>query len=367
MQWAHLLMGLGKDAKNEATETPTMGVAESALERKLPLEEGLEHLKAGRLDHAVVALRIALQREPGRFAAVRGLATAFVMSDDARSARLLLDSYTTDHPMSAEGWRLAAQLEWKLNQRPRAVEILYAGLKRLPHSGILHRQLAVFLAADGHLADASKHAEQAPAAEGGLQIEKYIEAAASPESTSGKKLLRETPRAQDANDHDWLDQIAADPVLLKAILSPIAGDEGALPENTRQMLRNIEWKLGRLLEAQPDHADRQLLLARVQARLDAIPAAMLSLQRALRVNPRLIEAHRLKAQLHARIGEVDQAIGVLEGLLAQGILWPDVHYELADLERQRGRAAEARNHLYSAIRLNPRFDEAHALLERCAA
>ena len=52
-----------------------------------------------------------------------------------KSARKVLDKFTAEHPMSEEGWRLAAQLEWKLNDRPRGMEILYAGLKRLPVSG----------------------------------------------------------------------------------------------------------------------------------------------------------------------------------------------------------------------------------------
>src|SRR4051812_16031318 len=121
MGWQHLLKAVSKQPKNDAemdhAASKTAAPTDRPEPRKLPLEEGLDHLRAGRFDHAVVALRIALQRGPGRFAAVRGLATAFVLSDDAKAARLLLDTYTTDQPMSAEGWRLAAQLEWKLNQR----------------------------------------------------------------------------------------------------------------------------------------------------------------------------------------------------------------------------------------------------------
>jgi tetratricopeptide (TPR) repeat protein len=94
---------------------------------------------------------------------------------------------------------------------------------------------------------------------------------------------------------------------------------------------------------------------------------MLSLQRALRANPDLVEAHRLKSQLHARIGEVDQAIAILQDLLKRGFVWPDIHFEMAELERQRGRAPEARSHLYTAIRLNPDFEAARGLLERMAA
>jgi predicted Zn-dependent protease len=330
--------------------------------KRLPLEEGLAHLRASRFDHAIVALRLALQREPGRFAAIRGLATAYLLSGEPKLARRAMENFTAGHPMSAEGWRLAAQLEWKLNYRARAVEILYAGLKRLPLSQVLHRQLAVFLAAEGKLAEAAMHVgDQADS--GG--VADYLAAAGG---VSGKMpaptAASKTPAAAGA-DPDWLDQIAQDPILLQAILLPLSAK---LSDEARQMLQGIEWKLARLLEAQPNHADRQLLLARLQARLDAIPAAMLSLQRALRANPSLVEAHRLKSRLHARIGEIDQAIAILQDLLNRGFAsWPDIHYEMAELERQRGRTGEARSHLYTAIRLNPDFEAARDLLERMAA
>ena len=101
MGWQHLLKRAAKPPKNDAEmDTATIaGESNSTAQtvdeqQKLPLEEGLDHLRAARFDHAVVALRIALQREPGRFAAVRGLATAYLLSDDAAyvtSATLLVD------------------------------------------------------------------------------------------------------------------------------------------------------------------------------------------------------------------------------------------------------------------------------------
>jgi tetratricopeptide (TPR) repeat protein len=344
-------------SKSDVAVAPAAAAAAPATKR-LPLEEGLEHLKLGRYDHAIVALRLALQREPGRFAAVRGLATAYLLGGEPKAARRVLETFTAEHPMAGEGWRLAAQLEWKLSYRTRAVEILYAGLKRLPLSQMLHRQLAVFLAAEGKTAEAAQHVGS-----GGSKVAEYVaaangEVAALPEPAP-MKLAPVT-----SCDHDWLDQIAEDPVLLNAILAPLST---ALTDQSRQMLQAIEWKLARLLEAQPNHADRQLLLARLQARLDMVPAAMLSLQRAMRANPNLAAVHRLKSELHARIGEVDQAIEILKDLLKRGLAWPDVHFEIAELERQRGRDAEARSHLYSAIRINPDFEQARDLLDRMAA
>jgi tetratricopeptide (TPR) repeat protein len=311
-----------------------------------PLEHGLALLRAQDYPQAVHALQAALRLEPGRFAAIRGLATAYLLDDRPGQARAVLERFTAEHPMAAEGWRLAAQLDWKLQDRPRSIEILRAGLKRLPHCRLLHRQLAVFLAADGKLQEAAEHQGAAPHAE---------------DHAAGMPVAPPPP------DRDWLDQIAADPVLLGAILTPLDAPALPLSDESQRMLEGIEVKLAGLLEVQPHHADRQLLLARLQAKLESLPAAMLSVQRALRANPQLVDAHRLKAELHGRMGETDQAIEVLRGLLKRGLSWPDLHYQIAALEQQRGRGADARSHLYSAVALNPRFDRARQLLERLAA
>lgn len=318
-------------------------------DKPLPLEVGLEHLRAHRYAAAITSLRAALRREPGRFVGVRGLATAYLLAGKSKLARKVLEKFTAEYPMSGDGWRLAAQLEWKLNHRSRAVEILHAGLKRLPHSQILHKQLAMFLALDGKFNEAADHAESAG------------------EPASEKLTPPAKAAAEARKDQDWLDQIAADPVLLSAILSPLSAEASPLTPETRHMLHNIERKLASLLEAQPHHADRQLLLAKLQARLDDIPSAMASLSRALQSSPNLIEAHRLMAQLHGRIGQTDRAIQILQSLLKRKLSWPDIHFEIAALEQQSGRAPEARSHLYSAIRINPKFEQARELLDRMAA
>ena len=362
MSLRKLFTGAAKPPKNPSLKKPAEKDPPAAL--PLPLEEGLDHLRAGRFDHAIVALRLALQREPGRFAAVRGLVTAYVQTDELKPARRVMERFTSDHPMAVEGWRLASQLEWKLGDRARAIELLYAGLKRLPHSQLLHRQLAVFLAAEGKLADAAAHVGELSRDETRGVMADYL-AAASGDCTNKDAVLRcAKPQAGEA-DQDWVDQIVTDPALLSAILTPLIPQDALLSAENREMLLRIEWKLGQLLEAQPNHSDRQLLLARVQARLDMIPAAILSLQHcALRSNPDLIEAHRLRAALHARIGEGEQAVAILRQLLKRGVSWPDIHFEIAAIEQQSGRSAEARSHLYSAIRLNPQFYQAREMLER---
>jgi tetratricopeptide (TPR) repeat protein len=292
----------------------------------------MAHLAAGRWSAAADALRVANQREPGRLAVVRALATACLYGGDDQGARRAVGQFVLDHPMCAEGWRLAAQLEWKLNQYDEAMAVLGRGLERLPNSAVLHRQTALFWGARGKLENSALHTERVGA---------------------GREIASADP--------DYLDRVAQDPKLLGSLLD-VAGADANL-----EMLREVERKLSALLQNQPHHADRQLVLARLQVRIDELPAAMLSVQRALRASPRFVEAHRLRATILGKLGEHEQAIEILKKLIRDGSNWADIHYQIAELQQARGRAEEARSHLYSAIRLNPEFQEAKQLLERWAA
>jgi predicted Zn-dependent protease len=315
-------------------------MASSALDNLFAeFDEGMRHLAARRWDEAIAALRAAVRREPGRLAVVRALATAHLQSGDGAAARRALADFTISYPMCAEGWRLAAQLEWKLNQYNAATAILSRGLEHLPNSQALHRQIALFWGARGKLARQNGEWESGRIGE-------------SEQGRIGEG---------EAGDSDWLDRVAQDSMLLASLID--------LPERSAdlEMLRAVEARLSRLLETQPDHPDLQLALARLRVKLGALPEAMLAVQRALTANPQYPQAQRLRAAILAKLGEYDAAIEILEGLIAQGAKWADIHYQLAELQRQRGRDEAARSHLYSAICLNPSFKEARQLLERWAA
>jgi tetratricopeptide (TPR) repeat protein len=332
---------------NQSKPSVDMRIPTPADCAKLPLEEGLEHLRACRFDRAIMSLRQAVHREPGRFAAVRGLVTAHVLSGEPRRARQILATFTTDYPMCLEGWRLAAQLEWKLNEPQRAVEILRTGLERLPAAADLRRQLAIFLSAEG------RHAEAA-ALTGEKKNVWVLNAVGGKQDESSSKM-----------DEDWFDQIAQDPMLINAVLT--STEQSTDDPATIQVLTAITAKVAALVQAQPRHADRHLLLARLQAALNDLPAALESVERAVALNANLREAHQFHASLLSRMGEPEQALEKLKAVSKRGTSWPDMLYQIAELEQKLGQPSEARSHLYSAIRLNPRFTRAHELLERCAA
>ncbi|HSI37262.1 MAG: tetratricopeptide repeat protein [Phycisphaerae bacterium] len=339
-----------------------MPMAESdTIQMTSEFDEGLAHLAAERWLEAVACLRKAVRREPGRLAVTRALATAYLSSGDEAAARRVVRTFTAEQPMCAEGWRLAAQLEWKLARRDDALALVARGLDHLPHSPILHRQAALCMGAVGQTAGSAKHAARASSA--ASRIEPWITAAAGGPGDAGDILQpRSGKPAGPALDPDFFDRLAQDAKSLEGLIN--------LPENGGadvEMLRAIEFRLARLVESQPHHADRQLLLAKLQHRIGAIPAAALSAQRAIRANPNFTQAHRLHATLLAQAGDVAGAIRVLEALVAKGIDWPDLHVQLAELHERQGGEADARSHLYSALRSNPGFGRARDMLERRAA
>ena len=289
------------------------------------LSQGLAQLRAGDFAGATELLRAALARDAGHLPTIRALAAAHLARRQPSAARNVIADYLSNHPMCPRGWVLAAQLEWKLARREDAVRLLRRGLDFLPHSDDLKRRLAAFLAAMGRSVQPIRAAGEQPAAP------------------------------------DYLDRVARDTRLLEGLINLPAGDDDT------PMLRAIESRLARLVESQPMHADRHLLLARLQLKIGDLPAATRSVHRALRANPNFNAAHRLRATLLARAGDHDQAVRALQALVAAGCQWPDLHVQIAQWQHATGKSDQARQHLYTALRINPHFHRAKALLGRCAA
>ena len=270
------------------------------------------------------SLRAALAKDPAHLPTVRALAAAHVAQNNPAAARQTLADYRTNHPMCARGWILAAQLEWKLAHRDQALRLLHRALDHLPHSPALKEQLAQYLALTN----------RAPA-------------------PASQPLPVTTP--------DYLDRVAQSTRLLEGLINLPATEEDT------PMLRAIESRLAKLLESQPLHADRHLLLAKLQLKIGDLAAATRSVHRALRANPSFTAAQRLRATCLARAGDHDQATRALQSLIAAGLHYPDLHLQVAQYHHTAGRNHEARQHCYSALRQNPHYQKAQTLLHRCAA
>ena len=323
------------------------------------VDRGLDDLKMCQTTDAIRSLREALRREPGRFAALRGLATAYVIEEDHSAARNAIADFLGHHPMCGDAWRLAALLEWKLNAREQAVQILRRGLSNLPESAMLLEQLAIFLGARGKVSEAPRISDvisnstrprvrEALAAAAGQGVD--VSAMFSP--------VGETP--VDQTSDDLLGRVARNSKLLDAVLVAPAG------KNDPAMLAQLAVRVQRVANEQPNHADQHVALARVLEKLDDVEGALAATDRALAANAGYLEAHRLQARLLAKAGQVEPALQTLQGLLDRGLNWPDIHYEIAQLQQSRGQSEHARSHLYTAMHLNPRYRKAQSLLRQCA-
>jgi tetratricopeptide (TPR) repeat protein len=248
--------------------------------------EGFACLARGDWAGAVRHLGGAVRRDPGRLPVVRGLATAFVCRGDLPAARRVLNDFTLAFPLEAEGWRLLGQLEWKAGRRQHAITALSDGLKRLPRSAVLRRQMDLFLGAAGELSKSARHATDVVA---GGSLGTYV-AAARGEPTADHELFRSTP-ARSGTDADWLDRVAQDPAVLEAVLQAEDARLGS------SHLRELAERLQKSLQEQPAHADRQLALGRLQLKVGDVAAARLSTLRALALNPHYAAARELQARL----------------------------------------------------------------------
>ena len=228
------------------------------------ISAGFACLARGDWAGAVRELTDAARREAGSLRIIRGLATAHLQLGQVDTAREVIGRFLLAQPLSTEGWRLAALLEWKTGRRDDAIRVLARALERLPGSDVLNRQMDVFTGAVG-----DRVSVVAAAAQG----------------------LGSPPRTSAQVDADWLDRVARDPALLDGVLR-VADERKDLG-----VLRALAARVAELLDAQPGHADRQLALARLQWKVGNAAGARVAVERALKANPLYAEARRMKEEL----------------------------------------------------------------------
>src|SRR4051812_24992181 len=233
---------------------------------------GFACLARGDWSGAVRELTVAARREAGSLRVIRGLATAHLQLGNVDAAREVIGRFVLAQPLSAEGWRLAALLEWKTGRRAEAIRVIARGLERLPGSDVLNRQMDVFTGAVGDRVS--------------------VVAAAGDGLGRGGRVVATV-------DADWLDRVAREPALLDGVLR-VADERKDL-----RVLRALAARVAELLDAQPGHADRQLALARLQWKVGNVAGARVAVERALKANPLYAEARRMKEEL----GEAEIAIG----------------------------------------------------------
>jgi len=151
--------------------------------------------------------------------------------------------------------------------------------------------------------------------------------------------------------------VASQPDFVEAFLrlpeSPIDTDVFAM------LARTLE----KALERQPDYADLHHHCSRVYERLGNTDAAIDAASRAVRINPRYVQALIQLGRLYKQTDRRDEAVDRLTDAIAAGGDYPDVHYLLGRLYQDRGEPAAALTEYRRALELNGNYDVARTAMQ----
>lgn len=330
------------------------------------------YVKTGRLDRAVEKLKTLLARDP-----------------DDTETRV----------------RLALSL-WKTAQVPVAMETLADGLIRRPDSPELHYQVGVMYAAreeyvkaescfrravsfdgrhvgalerlaqcrsiGGDHAAALKLLQQAHAVDPdnpriGFQLSVLMQAVQGTAPVPARKealcegstqpaLHRRTRSPDQAAIERLGEMIVKEPDFVRAFLDLPASDID------REVFSILAATLERALADHPEYADLHYHCGAVYRRLGRNVAAIEHAERAVRINPRFVNALILLAELYAQTDRWIDGVGRLEEAIRQGADYPDVHYTLGQLYHRAGQLEPAREAFNRALMLKSDFQPARDAL-----
>lgn len=120
--------------------------------------------------------------------------------------------------------------------------------------------------------------------------------------------------------------------------------------------------LERALAEHPEYADLHYHCGAVYRRLGREAAAIEHAERAVRINPRFINALILLAELYAQTDRWLDGVGRLEEAIRQGADYPDVHYMVGQLHHRAGQVGPARDAFKRALMLKSDFQPARDAL-----
>ncbi len=275
------------------------------------LEDIVKLHRAGRLGEAESGYREWLLATPGDAEATRLLGIVRLQRGDPAAAVHLLQQACALAPENAACWHTLGQCLLGQGQ-------LDAAAQAYDHARSLNPNLA---AAHVGLGQVALRRGDAAAAEGHFKV-----------------ALRADP-----------DHVPALNGLGRA--AGLAGDAG----------RALKW-LTAAAKLAPEDADVQTDYAHAMLDQNLLDFAAKALDNALAARPGYPPALGLRAEVHARKGELAAAQSLFEGLLASGEFAAVAHTGLGDVARAQARDDAALNHYAAALRLQP--DLAPAVLRR---
>jgi len=319
------------------------------------LEAGMEKLRRGEYAEAIALFRTVLERDPEQTRAIEGTILAFVETGRYEDAERMAREFL--RRASSVGESDAARIEMWLGEvylatgRYReALAALDRALVREGWSGFLRAsvQRGRVLWQMGRVEEAREVFQQLRqrAIERGLR--------AAEDLTWMARALAYLDRPHEANDL-YAAAIERDPSFLEAYLQ--AGELFVEKYNYAEAADFFR----EALRLNPQCARAHLGLAR-SVRLERGGEAWAHVQRALAVNPRLVEAHDLAAALLLEVGEVEAAERHLEEALSVNPHSLSTRAYRAVAFYLRDRTAELEEEIRRVQSVNPRYGEVYATL-----
>ncbi len=366
------------------------------------LRVGLGHIRAGRYEAALKVLQVALEFNPHHDSLPRYLAACCVrigrfdqaVDYTARAAQRQPDAPAADIRHAVAQWRdgqqLAAMatLEDAGDRRPddplvwfhlgtmlaaresftAAIERFERALELRPAYVDARVRLAMCFAAVQDPGQAVIHLTAAQKLEPrNAQIAMWLAMALETEG-GGRHGSREevvcplTPPAAEPADIAELTRVVLhEPEL---ILAFVALPESQADQDVLPLLRAV---LDRAIASAPQRAELYYYLAMIHRRLGNHQRAIASCERAVEIDPRLIQALITLGRLYHETDRQQDAASRLQDVVALGYEYADVYYLLGCVYRDLGDSVQARNSYHRALAINDNYIEARIALEQLAA
>lgn len=321
----HVGQGRFDMAAGEIERTPK----DNGRDLSIPIRLAHAFLRDGQQDRAIETLTDAIDLAPRRADLRFQLGLIRASAGDYETATACLDAAARLSPFDA-----AIQLHLGLTYGARRMHVeatrhLRSAQRLKPHDAYIAQLLAMAM-------------QESPTAD---SIEIGYSAAA--EDQSALASLGEV--------------ITSDPDFVEAFLNLPAS------EVDEQVFSMLAATMERALEHHSEYADLHYHCSRIYARLGRTQEAIAFADKAVRINPRYVQALIQLGRLYSATNEDGPAMDRLHAAIDAGGDYPDVHYLLGELHRRSGRKEEARAAYRRALALNGDYTSARKALETVVA
>ena len=370
------------------------------------LRRGICLINAGQYEQAAEAFADADRTNPGSRSLPALLAACHIGEGRfASAARQFAELAAEDPDDVSTAVRQALSL-WQASRQKEAVSRLREALATHPDSAELHFQLGTLLAGLDELGEAEMRFTQAVAIDKNHTEALVSLALCCATRQTPTKAIRHLERAQRRRPHDARIGLLLSQAAKSLAEQGLALDmQAQVPSAEHAEGADAIEQLSRIIEDQPDFVDAFLELPTVEASgdidgevyallaetlnlaLDRCPnraalhcasgrvldclgrwdEAVAATERAVVLDPKLVQALIQLARLYEHTDRYSDAMDRLEQAIQQGGRYADVYYLLGNLYRRNGELQRARQAYDQALEINGSYEAARRALGELAA